>query len=212
MRGRVILTDEPKGNSLSGQDWDGTIPAEAITSADFAISGAGIYDPGELWTPDPVLSMGIPALTASVQRVPEPMMRTGSGTTVNYHRYDVPFIQQKPGLCVPTASAMSLLWLAGEYSFKNRLPKDNKTEGDNLIEALRKAMGSDRWQGGKGVKIDTDFQSGLTSFFNSFNPPLPLEAHPVGTENDADYSKKLSQNWKNSRMSNLTSFLKTVTA
>jgi hypothetical protein len=71
------------------------------------------------------------------------------------------------------------------------LPKDSAKEGDNLIEALRKAMGSDQWQGGRGVKIDTDFQPGLTRFFNSFNPPLPLEAHLIGTENDADLFEKI---------------------
>jgi hypothetical protein len=58
------------------------------------------------------------------------------GTIVSYLRGGVPDIAQKTNECGPTSTANSLLWLAKQYKFQNKLPATN----DALILDLMKAM------------------------------------------------------------------------
>lgn len=100
----------------------------------------------------------------------------------NVFRRGVPDITQKRNECVPTSTANSILWLAQEYNFKDKIPASQEA----LIEELKRDMKWTRY----GVDVQADFLTGKRDFFLRYN--IPIETHVIGRPFDLEIVPKIA--------------------
>jgi hypothetical protein len=115
---------------------------------------------------------------------PEPPKKGGD---VNIHRRGVPDIQQTENECVGAATANSLIWLAKEHKFEDKLPGDEQ----ELIDDILESMGGDRKS---GVKSKEKFLEGKMILTEEKKLPLVnklFDTDAAVKEGASDYGKWL---------------------
>ena len=95
----------------------------------------------------------------------------------------VPDINQKTNECAPTATANSMIWLASEYGFQEKMPPSASA----TIEEFKLDM---RWAP-NGVNTQQNFLPGKAEFTTDHH--IPIVSHQVGEAFDPDSVKKIAE-------------------
>ncbi len=95
----------------------------------------------------------------------------------------VPDIDQKTNECVPTSTANSMIWLANEYGFQEKMPPSATA----TIEEFKTAM---QWRA-TGVDSQHHYLPGKAEF--TTRRDIPIVSHAVGVPFDPESVKKIGE-------------------
>lgn len=113
--------------------------------------------------------------------------RSGAPASFNEFHPSVPDITQGLNECVPTATANSLLWLADEYNFEDKMPEGG---GAAVISELKNDLNWDA----NGVNVQEDYLNGKRAFTERHG--IPIVTHQVGGRFDTSIVSKIADELK----------------
>jgi hypothetical protein len=110
--------------------------------------------------------------------------RSGAPASFNEFHGGVPDINQGTNECVPTSTANSLLWLANEYGFGDKMPEGG---GAAVIAELKNDF---NWTA-NGVDVQQHYLNGKRAFLSRHN--IPIVTHQVGGKFDTGIVAKIAE-------------------
>jgi hypothetical protein len=114
----------------------------------------------------------------------DPARIAPDSTNFNVFHPRVPDLLQGPNECVPMSTANSLLWLAKENNFEDKMPA---TQAE-LIQELKTAF---IWNARSGVNVPRHFLDGKHAIVE--RRELPIETHQVGGRFDNQIIAKIAE-------------------
>lgn len=113
--------------------------------------------------------------------------RSGAPASFDEFHPNVPDIVQGRNECVPTATANSLLWLADEYHFEDKMPEGG---GAAVINELKNDL---NWTE-NGVDVQQHYLGGKRAFTERHH--IPIVTHQVGGRFDTSIVSKIAEELK----------------
>lgn len=113
--------------------------------------------------------------------------RSGAPASFDEFHPGVPDMIQGHNECVPTATANSLMWLADEYNFEEKMPEGG---GAAVIGELK---GDLNWDA-NGVDVQANYLNGKRAFTQRHN--IPIVTHQVGGRFDTSIVSKIAEELK----------------